>query len=173
MLLSSAYFAFARFESPVAVLELEEPNLPYLKAAWHYARGEAYAFLGDTQKMMVERDAIPVRMELSEAEEDDRLAAADQMLAIARAVLVGRRAMIEGRYHDAAAAFAEAAIIEETEDFSRFSDPPAFWYPVRRDLAQALLAAGDAEGALREARATLSVRPRDPVAEALIERLST
>lgn len=165
LLLSSAYFAMGRFESPVAVLELEEPKLPYLKAAWHYARGEAYAFLGDTEKMMAERNAIPAWMELSEAEEEDRLAAADQMLAITRAVL-------EGRYHDAAASFAEAALIEETEDFSRFSDPPAFWYPVRRDLAQALLASGDEEGALREARATLKVRPRDPVAEALVAQLS-
>ncbi len=173
LLLSSAYFAVARFDSPMDVLELEEPKLPYLKAAWHYARGEAYAFLGDTDKMMAERDAIPVRMELSDAEEENRLAAADQMLAITRAVLVGRRAMMEGRYHDAAASFAEAALIEETEDFSRFSDPPAFWYPVRRDLAQALLATGDEEGALREAHATLKVRPRDPVAEALVARLSS
>lgn len=173
LLLSSAYFAMGRFESPVAVLELEAPKLPYLKAAWHYARGEAYAFLGDTESMMAERNAIPVRMELPEAEEENRLAAADQMLAITRAVLVGRRAMMEGRFHDAAASFAEAALIEETEDFSRFSDPPAFWYPVRRDLAQALLASGDAEGALREAHATLKVRPRDPVAEALIAQLST
>lgn len=172
LLLSSAYFAMGRFESPMVVLELQEPQLPYLKAAWHYARGEAYAFLGDTDKMMAERGAIPVRIELSEAEEEDRLAAADQMLAITRAVLTGRLAMMEGRYHDAAASFAEAALIEETEDFSRFSDPPAFWYPVRRDLAQALLAAGDEEGALREANATLKVRPRDPVAEAIIAQLS-
>jgi hypothetical protein len=73
--------------------------------------------------------------------------------------------------HDTLASFAEAALIEETEDFSRFSDPPAFWHPVRRDLAQALLTTGDKEGALREARATLKVRPRDPVAKALIAQL--
>jgi len=51
--------------------------------------------------------------------------------------------------HDTLASFAEAALIEETEDFSRFSDPPAFWHPVRRDLAQALLATGDKEGAIQ------------------------
>ncbi|MFN4039362.1 MAG: hypothetical protein ACK4IB_08485 [Erythrobacter sp.] len=173
LLVSSAYFAMGRFESPVAVLELEAPKLPYLKAAWHYARGEAYAFLGDIQGIMAERDAIPARMELPVTEEANRLAAADQMLAITRAVLMGRGAMIEGRYFDAAASFAEAALIEETEDFSRFTDPPAFWYPVRRDFALALLAAGDREGALREAQATLKVRPRDPVAEALIAQLSS
>jgi len=170
LLMSSAYFAMARFESPPVVLAMQEPKLPYLKAAWHYARGEAYAFLGDTEGLAKERDAIPTLVELHEG--DERLAAADQMLAIVRAVLAGRLAMMEGRYHDAAASFAEAALIEETEDFSRFSDPPAFWYPVRRDLAQALLATGDKEAALREAKATLDVRPRDPVAEAIIVRLA-
>ena len=172
LLMSSAYFAMGRFESPMVVLELEEPKLPYLKAAWHYARGEAYAFLGDKAGLATERDAIPVRVELAEDEEEDRLAAADQMLAITRAVLTGRLATMEGRHHDAASSFAEAALIEETEDFSRFSDPPAFWYPVRRDLAQALLAAGDEDAALREAKATLEVRPQDPVAEAIVAKLA-
>ena len=171
LLMSSAYFAMGRFESPTVVLELEEPQLPYLKAAWRYARGEAYAFLGDTAGLAAEREAIPAHIELSEEEEENRLAAADQMLAITRAVLAGRLATMEGRHNEAASAFAEAAMIEETEDFSRFSDPPAFWYPVRRDLALALLAAGDEEGALREARATLEIRPRDPVAEDLVARL--
>lgn len=169
LLMSSAYFAMGRFESPVVVLELDEPKLPYLKAAWHYARGEAYAFLGDKQGLAREREAIPTRIELSEDEE--RMAAADQMLGITRAVLAGRLAMLEGRFHDAASSFAEAALLEETEDFSRFSDPPAFWYPVRRDLAQALLAAGDEQAALREAKATLEVRPRDPVAMSIIAQI--
>lgn len=172
LLMSSAYFAMGRFESPTVVLELEEPKLPYLRAAWRYARGEAFVFLGDLEGLAAERDAIPMRIELSEDEEENRLPAADQMLAITRAVLTGRLEMMEGRYHNAASAFAEAALIEETEDFSRFSDPPAFWYPVRRDLAQALLSAGDEEGALREALATLDVRPRDPVAERIIAQLS-
>ena len=48
---------------------------------------------------------------------------------------------------------------------SYFSDPPAFWYPVRRDLAAALLAGGDAAGARREAEAALRLRVLDPVAE--------
>ncbi|MXO63224.1 hypothetical protein [Qipengyuania oceanensis] len=172
LLMSAGYFAFGRFESPEVVLDLPEPRLPYLKAAWRYARGEALAFLGDTEGAAKERDAIPMRVELPEDEEENRLAAADQMLAITRAVLTGRLAMMDGRYRDAAASFAEAAQIEETEDFSRFSDPPAFWYPVRRDLAQALLAAGDEQAALREARATLEVRPRDPVAVELVARLA-
>jgi tetratricopeptide (TPR) repeat protein len=172
LLMSSAYFAMGRFESPSAVLELEEPILPYLKVAWRYARGEAYAFLGDTQGLAAEREAIPERIDLPAEEEDNRLAAADQMLVIARAVLAGRLAMMEGRFEDAAAHFTEAAETEETEDFSRFTDPPAFWYPVRRDLARALLAAGDERAALREAVATLDIRPRDPVALEIVAQLA-
>jgi len=172
LLSSAGYFAYGRFDSPDAVLALVEPKLPYLKAAWHYARGEALAFLGDYAGVRAEIDAIPTRVELPPAEEAERVAAADQMLAIARAVLTGRIAMAESRYRDAAASFAEAAIIEETEDFTEFSDPPAFWYPVRRDAARAYLAAGDKEAALREAMKTLEVRPRDPVASEIVAKLS-
>ena len=78
--------------------------------------------------------------------------------------------MIEGRYTDAAKDFSAAAEIEETRDFRYFSDPPAFWYPVRRDVAAALLAAGDPAGARAAASASLKLRPRDPVAMVLLER---
>lgn len=170
LLMSSAYFALARFEDPQVVLKLEEPKLPYLKAAWHYARGEALAFLGDKAGVAEEIAGIPQKIEIEK--EEDRLVAADQMLAITRAVLTGRIAMMEERFGDAAAAFIEAATTEETEDFSRFSDPPAFWYPVRRDAARAHLAAGDREAALREAEKTLEVRPHDPIAEKMVAELA-
>ena len=170
LLSAAGYFALARFEDPRVVLDLPEPKLPYLAAARHYARGEAFAFLGDLGGVRGEIDAIPASIDPQG--EGTWRNAPEQMLAITRAVLTGRVAMAERRYRDAAASFVEAATIEETEDFSRFSDPPAFWYPVRRDLARALLAAGDREGALREAKKTLEVRPRDPVASELVDRLS-
>jgi len=166
LLSAAGYFALGRFEDPKVVLALPEPKLPYLKAARHYARGEALAFLGDIDGVRGEIDAIPASIE--PAGEGSELNAPEQMLAITKGVLTGRVAMMEGRYRDAAAAFAAAALIEETEDFSQFSDPPAFWYPVRRDYAAALLAAGDEEAALREAKKVLKIRPNDPVAEAIV-----
>ncbi|MBB3990195.1 hypothetical protein [Croceicoccus naphthovorans] len=169
LLSAAGYFALGRFEDPKVVLSLPEPKLPYLAAARHYARGEAYAFLNDLAGMRTEIAAIPPIVK--ERESDEELSAPEQMLTITRAVLMGRLAMLEGRYRDAAAAFAEAAIVEETEDFSQFSDPPAFWYPVRRDLALALQAAGDSDGAIREARKTLEIRPLDPVATELLADL--
>lgn len=171
LLSAAGYFALGRFEDPKVVLALPEPKLPYLAAARHYARGEALAFLGDADGVKAEIAAIPASIEPQG--EGSYKNAPEQMLSITRAVLTGRVAMMESRPRDAAAAFAEAAMIEETDDFSRFSDPPAFWYPVRRDYALALKAAGDSEGALREARKTLEVRPLDPVASRLVEEIAT
>ncbi len=170
LLASSGYFALGRFEDPRTVLELPEPQLPYLKGAWHYARGEAQAYLGNGDGVRAEIESIPLGVAAEDGEGFEQ-GPAQQMLAITRAVLTGRLAMMEGRYHDAVAAFAEGAAIEETEDFQRFADPPAFWYPVRRDMARALLASGDIEGARREAEATMEIRPSDPGALALLREI--
>jgi tetratricopeptide (TPR) repeat protein len=169
LLSAAGYFALGQFEDPQVVLALPEPKLPYLKAARHYARGEAYAFLGDAAGVREEIEAIPER--IGGARGDTWIGPPDQMLVIARAVLRGRVATMEGRHEEAAAAFREAAEVEETRDFQRFRDPPAFWYPVRRDLARALWASGDREGALREAEKTLGIRPLDPGAVALIREI--
>ncbi|MBK9012413.1 hypothetical protein [Novosphingobium sp.] len=161
LLAASGYFALARFD-PASVGALPEPKLGYLKAAWHYARGESLVWAGDLTGARAEAAAIPLTLVQGKPERD--AVAAEQMLGITRAVLEGRIAMAEARWKDAADLFRKAAEIEETEEFSDFSDPPAFWYPVRRDLAAALLAAGDAAGAQREAEASLRLRQLDPVA---------
>ena len=169
LLTAAGYFASGRFETPEIVLALTEPKLPYLKAAWHYARGEAFAARRDRAGLAAEIAAIPQRIATGKI--DDETRAAEQMLGITRAVLQGRLAVIEGRKTDAAAAFKAAAELEETPDFSRFTDPPAFWYPVRRDLAAALLAAGDRAGAMRELQASLKLRPKDPAALVLMREI--
>ena len=163
MLSAAGYFAMAQFDDPVAVLALAEPKLRYLKAARHYARGEAMVWLRDLPGARAELAAIPTTLVDGKIERDHR--APEAMLGITRGVLAGRIAMAEERFGDAAKAFAEAADIEETKEFMAFSDPPAFWYPVRRDVAAALLAKGDAAGARIAAEASLRLRLRDPVAE--------
>jgi hypothetical protein len=170
LLSAAGYFALARFDDPASTLALSEPKLPYLKVAWHYARGEAYAFQKNKAGLAEEIAAISAgTIAADEASDDeDKSPAPDQMIGIAREVLAGRLAMIEGRYGDAATAFRKAAEIEETADFSVFTDPPAFWYPVRRDLAAALFAQGDMAGGRSEAEASLKLRPKDPVTLALL-----
>ena len=172
LLSAAGYFALARFDDPAAVLALPEPKLPYLKAARHYARGEAMLWLRDLAGARAELAAIPPKIAgkpvKGDWEHDTR--APEAMLGITRKVLEARIALIEGRAADAAKLFGAAADLEETPDFRRFSDPPAFWYPVRRDEAAALLASGDAPGARRAAQASLKLRPRDPVALAVLAR---
>ena len=169
LLAASGYYAIARFD-PASVMALPEPKLGYLKAAWHYARGESLVWAGDLAAAKRERGAIPAQLAKGVPKDwpQDGSAAAEQMLGITRAVLEGRIAMAEGRYADAAKAFRLGAETQETKEFAYFTDPPAFWYPVRRDLAAALLAAGDAAGARREAEASLRLRQLDPVAEQVL-----
>ncbi|MXO61091.1 hypothetical protein GRI89_16230 [Altererythrobacter salegens] len=165
LLMSSGYFAYARFD-PAAVAGLAEPDLPYLKAAWHYARGEAAAWDGDAAAVRVEAAAIPDH--IADDPKSDDVRSAETMLGVLRGVLEGRVARLEGDLDAAAKAYRTAAEFEESKDFNDFTDPPAFWYPVRRDLAAVLLAQGDAAGAEREAQISLRMRMKDPVAEAIL-----
>ena len=87
--------------------------------------------------------------------------------------LRAHQAMMEHRPQEAAMAFAQAAELQEGDDFSSVSDPPAWHYPVRRDLASALLEEGDVTGARKEAEAALKYRPRDPGTVALLSTLET
>jgi tetratricopeptide (TPR) repeat protein len=171
MIAANGYYAMARFADPAEVLALPEPKLPFLQAAWHYARGEAFARRNDPPN--VRKEAGAIHGVSGELDKDDGSPQAQTMTYIARNVLVGRAAMMEHRPKDAAVAFAQAAELQESDDFSSVSDPPAWHYPVRRDLAAALLEQGDVAGAKREAQAALKYRPRDPGTLALISSLET
>jgi len=165
MVAGTGYFAEARYADPHKVLAFPEPALPYVKAYWHYARGEAAARLGDVAQVRKEAAAIPAHV--GPEKDDDASDGAGRMMRIAHLVLNGRAAMIENKPAEALAAFKAAAKIQETKAFLSFSDPPAFWYPVRRDMAAALLAMGKANDALREADATLKATPKEPVTLAI------
>ena len=160
MIAANGYYALARFSDPAEVLALPKPKLPYLQAAWHYARGEAFARRNEIEGIRTEAAAI--HGVAGEFGKDDGSAQAQAMTFIARNVLIGRAAMMDHRPRDAALAFAQAAELQESDDFTSVSDPPAWGYPVRRDLAAALLAQGDQAGARRELDAALKYRPRDP-----------
>jgi tetratricopeptide (TPR) repeat protein len=171
MISANGYYAMARFADPPEVLALPEPKLPFLQAAWHYARGEAFARRNDSAS--VRKEAAAIHGVTGELSKDDGSVQAQTMTYIARNVLSGRAAMMEHRPQDAAMAFAQAAELQESDDFTSVSDPPAWHYPIRRDLAAALLEQGDMAGARREAQAALKYRPRDPGTLTLISTLET
>ncbi|MEO5641333.1 MAG: hypothetical protein ABIQ98_06150 [Sphingomicrobium sp.] len=166
LLSALGYAAMARFAPTADVLQLPAPKLPYLLAAWHYARGEAFA--RDGKAASVRAEAAAIRGAPGKLDTDDGSNQAQQMTLIARNVLSGRAAMLEKRYDEAEASFRAAAELQENPEFIAFSDPPAWSYPVRRDVAAALLAKGDTKGARREAEAALATRPKDPGAIAVL-----
>jgi tetratricopeptide (TPR) repeat protein len=166
---ANGYYAMARFADPAEVLALPEPKLPYLQAAWHYARGEAFARRKDARG--VRSEAAAIHGVTGEINPDDGSVQAQAMTFIARNVLIGRAAMLDNDPGEAALAFGQAAELQESDDFSSVSDPPAWGYPVRRDLAVALLAQGDRAGARREVDAALRYRPKDPASLLLLAKL--
>lgn len=169
MMAARGYYAMALFADPAAVLALPRPKLPMVINEWHYARGEAFARNGNAAGVRAEAAAIR-GLKATDAK-DGLTAIAQGVVMLTRNVLIGRAAMIERRFDDAATAFRAAAEIEESPDFSASADPPEFYYPVRRDLAVALLVAGDPKGARVEAAAALASRPRDPGTLAVLERI--
>ncbi|MDO7844353.1 hypothetical protein [Sphingomonas immobilis] len=168
MAAGTGYFAQGRFADPDTVLALPDvpADRPFLRAYRHYARGEALARKGDAVGVRAEADAIPTRIAI-DAKKDDSAPQALGLTRIARFVLMGRAAMLEKRPDRAAKFYAAAARIEESPLFADWTDPPSWWYPVRRSLAAALLAQGKPKDALAQADAALKRRPRDPVTLAL------
>jgi tetratricopeptide (TPR) repeat protein len=162
--LATAFYA----QDPRAMLGVPAPKLPWLLGQWHYARGEAYARLGDAAGVKSERRALSVP---GKGKDEDLSRQASLSLKIARLVLKGRAAMLAQKFKPAAKAFAKAASIEEGKAFTGLGDPPMFWYSPRRSEAEARLAAGDRAGARAAAQRALKVRPKDPVAVALLSKL--
>ena len=164
----SGYVALALFADPIEVLKVMPPRLPYLLGMWRYARAEARARQGDIRSLRAEAAAIVIP---ASEKKSDGSWHGGQTLRIAKAVLEGRALLLEGKPVLAAEAFKRGAELQEQRYYSRAADPPLWWFPVRRSLAEAKLAAGDPAAARTEAEATLMIRPKDPGAVALLARL--
>ncbi len=159
--LGQGYIALARFAPLAEMLAIPAPpkDAAIAQAFWHYARGEAYARVGDRTGLAAEARALPGKIR-----PDPLDGSATAAVKLARLVLDGRAAMLDNRPDRAAKHFARAAAIEEAKPLADWTDPPLWWYPVRRDLAAALLALGKTSAARTEIEASLRHRPLDPVA---------
>ncbi len=155
---SAAWYADGLHGAPAAVLAAEAPEHIAEQAFRHYARGETQARAGDAVAVAVEAEAIAALLRSPDAS----LGPATPLIEILRHVLDGRAAMMAGRYDEAAAAYRLGMQTQLAMDAG--NDPPPFWYSVRRSLAAALLAGGDARGARRQLEASLARWPNDPLA---------
>jgi tetratricopeptide (TPR) repeat protein len=164
---SVTWYAAGRHSDVGEVLAAPEPVTALMRAMRHYARGEALARKGDAHAVAAEAAAIAG---LRDGLEGRALGSkgAEALAAIAQHVLEGRSAMLAGNPSAAAKAYRAAMGTQESAGFG--GDPPPFWYSVRRSLAAATLAAGDAEGAKRQLAASLAKWPGDPLALYLLSK---
>jgi tetratricopeptide (TPR) repeat protein len=151
---AAPYNVHAVFSKPEDVLALPAPkgDFPFVKAAWHYARGIAQARLGRADEARAEAAAIEAlarRPEIT-ALPDAGVPGPDVLL-IAMREIEARIAQHSGDQARAAFLFAEAASVQ---DRLPYMEPPYWYYPVHQSLGAALMAQGkpaEAAIAFREA----------------------
>jgi hypothetical protein len=118
----------------------------------HYARGEAYLRLGR---------GLEARTEAAQISFPDDGSTSATVVKIARLVLIGEADLLDHNPTRAIDSFRPAAELQEAHLTQL--DPPRWWFPVRRSLAEALLQKGDDAGAAEEATAVLRYWKLDPV----------
>lgn len=139
---AAPYFAHAQFSSPETILALPDPGdaIPYVKALWLYARGVALTARGD----FAGATAAANEIETLEQNSDFKLLKesnipVQEVLRIARTVVLARVAQAKGEKQAAIAGFERAA---ELQDALPYTEPPYWYYPIRQSMAAALLQAG-------------------------------
>jgi tetratricopeptide (TPR) repeat protein len=160
MLGTATFYTRGLYDDVGAMLAVAEPANVFDKAQYHYARGEALARRGDAAAVRAEAAAIAA---LREGRDSPGLGnRGGQLAEVFQYVLEGRAAMLAGNAAAAQTAYRRAM---EKQLVARFGmDPPLFWYSVRRSLAAATLAAGDAESARQQIYASLRRWPNDALA---------
>ena len=159
---------FRRFGELLAVAEppaekKEDAGDPHVaRALWHYGRAVAHLGTGDAAaaaaELELEREeaalapADPVfpadRPDLAHLHDNIDAALEAAELKIADALVAGRLALARG---DTVAALADFRTAVDVQDRAQYSEPPAWYYPVRETLAATL----ERTGALEEAAAVL------------------
>jgi tetratricopeptide (TPR) repeat protein len=158
---SGTYFADGLHSDPKQDLAAPEQGNTLEKSMRHYARGEALARLNDAEGVGKEAQALAAILDGPQAATLGSKFA-ESFVTVLRHVLEGRAAMLAGQPEKAAEAYFKGMQRQITAGFS--SDPPVFWYPVRRSYAAALIAAGDHKRAREHLLVSLSRWPNDPLA---------
>jgi len=155
------YWAHAQFSSLPMVLSLADPgaDLPYLQAAWRYARGVAFAQSGNLESAR------------AQAAEIDRLVSTTDYSAFTAwgipAKDVGRiashvvRARIAQNAKDLDGAIRELESAIAIQDTLPYMEPPYWYYPLRQTLGAVYLLKGDAQRARDAFRESLAKTPNN------------
>ncbi|MDO1558501.1 hypothetical protein Q0812_03555 [Brevundimonas sp. 2R-24] len=153
----------ARFGDPDVVLAFDDPGADYwgLRVMRHYARGELRARQGDADALEAELAGLREAKTGVPQPTTPFGRMASIVLSIPEKVLAGRLALLRGDEEAAVTAFREAAELQASMNLGR--DPPLWWYPTRRSLGAALIAAGRLDEAKAELERSLEYAPHDPL----------
>jgi tetratricopeptide (TPR) repeat protein len=156
---AAPYFAHAQFSTPETILALPDPGdaIPYVKAMWLYMRGVTLVGRRDFVGAAAAANAIE-RLERSPDFKllTDSNVPAQEVLRIARTLVMARVAQAKGDARAAVARFERAAALQ---DALPYTEPPYWYYPIRQSLAAALLQAGRYAEAERQFQRALSRAP--------------
>jgi tetratricopeptide (TPR) repeat protein len=156
---AAPYFAHAQFSAPATILALPDPGdaIPYVKAMWLYARGVALAARRDFAGAATAADMIETLEHTADFKLlNDSNIPAQEVLRIARTLILARVAQAKGDRRTAIERFEQAAALQEALPYT---EPPYWYYPIRQSLAAALLQAGRYALAERQFQRALSRAP--------------
>ena len=136
------------------------PELSYTTAIWYYARGMAFCNTKQIERACSELQKLEALTTQSTQTATALYGGAPalQLVSLAEADLRGNLAMTGKRFKLATKHFEEAVALQ---DALPFSEPPAWYYPVRQSLAESYLARHKPKMAEEQYRQDLSKYPEN------------
>jgi len=129
------------------ILKEEEPDLPFLKAFWYYARSYAYIGKNELERAYNELEKLRIVMKypaISEIKLRDVRNTTEELLSIACEILIGEIEAKKKNYKTSIEHLIKALSIE---DQLYYREPPDWFFPVRHSLGAVYLDAGMPEKA--------------------------
>ncbi|MBI1729155.1 hypothetical protein HY229_08510 [Candidatus Acetothermia bacterium] len=155
-------FALVRFGKWDEILNEPQPSSQYryTTGMWHYARGLAYVRKDQLQEAADELNKLTQIANSAEMKQFPLASGstADVMLKIALLIVGGELAGAQGNSDSLISQLKQAV---ELQDGLAYTEPPAWYYPVRQSLGAALLDAGRASEAEAVYREDLKIYPRN------------
>jgi len=159
--LSTPMIVLAAFEKWTDLLKLSAPDPSFIttNAVWHALRGVAFASTGKTAEAEEEQEKFrETAAKIPGDKMYDQLNKVEAVFKVADNLLVG--AIAHSRHDDNAAVESLKQAVA-AEDALSYSEPPAWYPPVRPTLGKLLLSLNQAPEAENVFRADLERNPRD------------
>lgn len=144
---AAPYFAKVQFGAFDDILGLSDPgvDVPFLQAAWHYARGAAFVRKGDNGAAQQEINAIATLAQITDfSVMTDAGIPAPELLKIEQLLITAKIADAEGDLDRAIDALEKAAAVQQALPYM---EPPYWYYPIKQTLAATLLKDGQSNRA--------------------------